>query len=112
MKLLVPVLVFWGRRRSMSPIPAHSDRDDPVADNLCMAVAFSVSIASENCFHMQVTVIVSLGLLWSLVLGFGAGVIRVAPRCKRFVASVSAALADLVVSPTLCCKSIRSSAFL
>ena len=87
--------VIWCRL----PTPAHSDRDDPVAVSLCVAVVLNVLIASENFFHRQATGVVPLGLSWSFVSGLDVGVVCVTSCRNCFVASVSTTLADLVVPP-------------
>ena len=74
-KFFALMFASWGQSGTMSPMPTRSDRDDSVADNLCLAVAFNVSIVSENCFHRYVIVIAWLGFLWFPVSGFGANVV-------------------------------------
>ena len=71
-----------GQNGTMSPMPTRSDRDNPVADNSCVAVAFNVSIVSESCFHKYVMMMVWSGFSWFSDSGFGAGVINVALRCE------------------------------
>ena len=46
-----------GRGGVVSPRPTRSDRDSPVADNSCVAVAFSASIAPESCSHRYVFIV-------------------------------------------------------
>ena len=80
------------------PMPTRSDRDNPVADNSCVAVAFSASIVPESCYHRYVMMMV-----WSVVSSFPAPVFRAGfagatSRRECLVVLLSAALADTCVS--------------